>query len=1438
MSSTITVKTYSNTHFHNFFGKPSLWMVFIFFLFVSFWGVKGQGVTISSTSTPGPTQDNPIPIEIHFEDGVDNLVSDDFSVVNGIIQNLVRKDPDFINFGSENINNFPVKANFFEILANINRLDEFLTEKIKNAVIAIDVDSNDEVYFLTYGNGVFRFQANGSHIQIIPPSQFSSPLDMVIDNNDNIIVADSENFKVRVYNQSTHLFDIGGAQGKDGNEFYGPTGLAVNSQNVLYVADAFTGSDPSGLDQVKLYQLNQSSANFIRRYGDNQINDPFRIAVDKDNNVYLSDSGGSGNTGRVMVFNNTDVFQRAILNSAQDSPGSLITDTYGYLYVVNYRGDLNFTDIYQDPVNLVSMYGIISTSNYDVDVFDPSNDFRKVAIIKENLNLPVDLALTKCGKLFVNDLNLGGTASLGGVNATFDFDIQKFRREDNFTANLIPSSSGVLEVKVEDQSLFKCDPQPVGEFSIIYKAENENQPPIAVPDFYSVLEDDVLEINVLDGVLKNDSDPDVDNFIAVLDITTNFGVLNLREDGSFTYTPGEDFNGTDSFTYRANDGQVSSAPVLVEITVKPVPDVDCLTSPPLQLDANGEAFLRKEDLYDVDQGNVAFELSKENFTCADLGENTVTLSYTYTIPGEGDFTDSCEIQIAVEDNILPTISCSDSLNETVPFGEIGKIVNYSATVFDDNCSATIVQTAGFASGSVFPIGTTTNTFVVTDDFDNIVTCSFTVTIVEEPKVEDAIFQNCPSDDITEFTSPDECGAIVTFSTPTASDANGSVSVIQKEGPESGAFFELGDTEVVFEATGSNGNTVECSFTVTVIDNEDPIITCPDSIVVDVDPGETTKIVTFQAPTGSDNCGVDNIVQTEGLSSGSQFPIGVTTITFMATDGSGNSSSCSFNVTLNPATTDGNSAPVANNDNHIVEEGQSLTVNAPGVLDNDNDVDGDALTAVLRTDVSSGILVLNPDGSFVFTPDSGFTGPVTFTYVANDGELDSNIATVTIQVEASGGNLPETQDDDFSIFIDETLDVPAPGILENDSFESVTSIRLLIDVQNGTLTLNSDGSFIYIPDPGFTGEDSFRYLILDGGMESNSATVTITVKPRPTQNEAPVANDDFYEIQQDGVLVVDPPGILGNDTDANGDVLTASVGSVTGSGSFEFNGDGSFKYTPLPGFTGTESFTYTANDGSLSSNIATVTITVNGTSTSDFSCKDELILQLDETGNAIIQASDLFTGDPGDREFTLSTFSFDCTNIGDNPVVLNYTGNDGSGSCTINVRIEDTLPPEIQTQNISISLDSFGFARITPEMVDNGTSDNCGVPELSLDILDFSCENLGINTVVFTAKDASGNLATQTVNVNVTGNCKQTPISAIEYIFIYPNPTPGPFTFQTPTGWIIEKADVFDYRGRYITTAEFPMGEPYNMDLSTLQTAVYTLHLTTNQGKKIIRVIIR
>jgi hypothetical protein len=104
----------------------------------------------------------------------------------------------------------------------------------------------------------------------------------------------------------------------------------------------------------------------------------------------------------------------------------------------------------------------------------------------------------------------------------------------------------------------------------------------------------------------------------------------------------------------------------------------------------------------------------------------------------------------------------------------------------------------------------------------------------------------------------------------------------------------------------------------------------------------------------------------------------------------------------PPTGGSNTEPVAVSDSYSMDQDSTLNAPAPGVLDNDSDTDGDAITAVLNIGVSNGSLGLNPDGSFSYTPDTGFTGIDTFTYVAYDGELNSNIATVTINVNAVGG----------------------------------------------------------------------------------------------------------------------------------------------------------------------------------------------------------------------------------------------------------------------------------------------------------------------------------------------------------------------------------------------------------------------------------------------------
>jgi PKD repeat protein len=289
----------------------------------------------------------------------------------------------------------------------------------------------------------------------------------------------------------------------------------------------------------------------------------------------------------------------------------------------------------------------------------------------------------------------------------------------------------------------------------------------------------------------------------------------------------------------------------------------------------------------------------------------------------------------------------------------------------------------------------------------------------------------------------------------------------------------------------------------------------------------------------------------------------------------------------------NNAPVAVNDSYSTNEDTPLTVAAPGVLGNDSDIDGNPLTAVLVSGPGNGTLTLNSDGSFSYTPVANFNGSDSFTYVANDGLADSNIATVTIAVNPVN-DAPVANGDSYSTNEDTPLTVASLGVLANDSDidgDPLTA-RLVSGPGNGTLTLNSDGSFSYTPVANFNGSDSFTYVANDGLADSNIATVTIAVSPVVPLNNAPVAVNDSYSTDEDTPLTVAAPGVLANDSDVDGNPLTAILVSGSGNGMLTLNSDGSFSYTPVANFNGSDSFTYVASDGLADSNIATVTIAVN------------------------------------------------------------------------------------------------------------------------------------------------------------------------------------------------------------------------------------------------------
>ncbi|KAA3623921.1 MAG: HYR domain-containing protein [Bacteroidetes bacterium] len=246
--------------------------------------------------------------------------------------------------------------------------------------------------------------------------------------------------------------------------------------------------------------------------------------------------------------------------------------------------------------------------------------------------------------------------------------------------------------------------------------------------------------------------------------------------------------------------------------------------------------------------------------------------------------DNCTFDITVNDNEIPSITCTGNITMTAT-GPSGAVVTYTPPVGTDNCTPTTFQTAGFASGATFPIGTTTNTFLVSDQAGSVDICFFTVTV--SGVAPDVV---CPGN-ITVNNDPGQCGAVVTFAAMENTGIPAS-DITYSDLP--GSFFAVGTTTVTVTATNVVGSD-NCSFDIIVNDIEVPAISCPGDISL-VATSSSGAVATFTPPVGTDNC-LPTTTQTAGFASGATFPIGMTTNTFTVTDPSGASTSCSFTVTV-------------------------------------------------------------------------------------------------------------------------------------------------------------------------------------------------------------------------------------------------------------------------------------------------------------------------------------------------------------------------------------------------------------------------------------------------------------------------------------------------------------------------------------------------------------
>lgn len=286
-------------------------------------------------------------------------------------------------------------------------------------------------------------------------------------------------------------------------------------------------------------------------------------------------------------------------------------------------------------------------------------------------------------------------------------------------------------------------------------------------------------------------------------------------------------------------------------------------------------------------------------------------------------------------------------------------------------------------------------------------------------------------------------------------------------------------------------------------------------------------------------------------------------------------------------------PVGIADQYELVEDTPFSVSpVSGLLGNDVDSDSSDLEAVLLTDASHGDLSLAADGGFTYTPDADFEGLDSFTYEVTDGAETSASTVVTLHV-LPVADAPIAVPDALDAIEDTPLVVStAEGLLANDTDPDGVAIPLFALVASppakGSLSLAGDGSLVYTPDADATGADDFTYVVSDGLLDSAPQTVTIEIGPVP---DAPVAADDEWGTREDIPITVAAPGVLANDSDVDTPMLAAVLVGDPSNGEISLLADGSFDYTPDPGFHGSDSFTYQATDGALQSVTRTVSITV-------------------------------------------------------------------------------------------------------------------------------------------------------------------------------------------------------------------------------------------------------
>ncbi|ENV5903740.1 tandem-95 repeat protein [Vibrio parahaemolyticus] len=879
--------------------------------------------------------------------------------------------------------------------------------------------------------------------------------------------------------------------------------------------------------------------------------------VGEDTFTYIVTSGGVSESAIVEV-NVTPVNDAPV---AKDDIATTQEDTAITIDVLPNDTDVDGDKLSIESVSVPKEQGTVEVVNGKL-VFTPTENFNGDAEITYTVTdgALTDQATVKVTVNAVNDTpvvesNIADQA-LAEDFTPYNIDLNTaFSDVDNVDGELTFSISGNSNIQVAivngiatitptadwngSETLMFTATDPSGES--ISQRVDFTVAPVAdiVADKATVVEDTSTVIKVLgNDTFEGDG--------KVVSLDTNNGPANgtvsVNPDGSVTYTPNDNYQGTDSFTYIVTSGGVSES-TTVSVDVTPVNDapvakddtaiadedtpvtIDVL---PNDNDIDGDKLSIQSASVPEAQGKVEIVDGKLVFTPAENFNGDAEITYTVT---DGELTDEAKVAVTVNPvNDAPTIKV-DAVESITEDAVNTDTVVASLTVRDTDTPEDQLTVSLENNSNGY--------FVLVGDEVKLTQAGVDAVNNDELNLKDLTISASVSDGVN----------------PTASDSDSLIVNRVNDAPT----IKVDAVESITEDAVSTDTVLA---TLTVRDTDTP----EDQLTVSLENNSNGYFVLVGNEVKLTQAGVDAVNNDE-------LNLKDLAISASVSDGVNPTASDSDSLVVNRV----NDAPTVENaiaDQVLSEDFDAYTIDLNEVFkDSDSSLE-------FSVSGNNSIQISIVNGVATITPTADWNGKETITFTAKDpsGEsvnqtVDFTVAPV-VDIEADSADVVE--------------DTPTIiNVLGNDTFEStdkVVSLDAENGPKNGTVIVNNDGTVTYTPDDNYVGEDTFTYIVTSGGV-SESTTVSVDVTP---ENDAPVAKDDTAITDEDTPVTID---VLPNDTDVDGDKLSIESASVPKEQGMVEVVNGKLVFTPTENFNGDAEITYTVTDGALTDQ-ATVKVTVN------------------------------------------------------------------------------------------------------------------------------------------------------------------------------------------------------------------------------------------------------